>query len=75
MKTWKIPVTWEVYGMVKIEANTLEEAMEIARDDEGVIPLPEGDYVDGSWRLTETDKELVRELYNDNDTDELLKEE
>lgn len=71
MKTWKIPVTWEMYGMVKIEANTLEEAMEIARDDEGVIPLPEGDYVDGSWRLTETDKELVRELYNDNDTDEI----
>ena len=40
MKTWNIPVTWEVYGYVVIEANTLEEAIEKARDDEGVIPLP-----------------------------------
>ena len=70
MTTWKIPVTWEVCGMVKIEAETLEEAMAIARDDDGVIPLPEGDYVDGSWRLTEEDEELVRELYNNNQQDE-----
>ena len=35
MKSWSIPVTWEVYGRVVIEANTLEEAMEKARDDEG----------------------------------------
>lgn len=69
MKTWKIPVTWEVFGTVTIDAATLEEAMIIAKDDEGVIPLPEGDYVDGSWRLTETDTELVRELYNRNQKD------
>lgn len=70
MANWRIPVTWEVYGMVEIEAETLDEAMSIARDDDGVIPLPEGDYVDGSWRLTEEDGELVRELYNDNQQDE-----
>ena len=40
MKTWNIPVIWEVYGMVVVEANTLEEAMVIARDDDGIIPLP-----------------------------------
>ena len=67
MKTWKIPVTWEVCGFVHLEANTLEEAMEQARDEDGVIPLPtESDYVDGSWRVTEEDTETVRELYNDN---------
>ncbi len=67
MKRWKIPVTWEVCGYVYVEADTLEEAMEQARDDEGVIPLPtESDYVDGSWRVTEEDTETVRELYNDN---------
>ena len=71
MKKWKIPVTWEVCGYVYVEADTLVEAMETARDDEGVIPLPtESDYVDGSWRLSETDENFVREMYNDNQQDE-----
>ena len=53
-----------------VDADTLVEAMETARDDEGVIPLPsESDYVDGSWRLSETDADFVRELYNDNQKD------
>lgn len=71
MKKWKIPVTWEVCGYVYVDADTLEEAMETARDDEGVIPLPDdNDYVDGSWRLSETDENFVREMYNDNQQDE-----
>ena len=71
MKKWKIPVTWEVCGYVYVEADTLVEAMETARDDEGVIPLPDdNDYVDGSWRLSETDENFVREMYNDNQQDE-----
>ena len=71
MKKWKIPVTWEVCGYVYVDAETLVEAMETARDDEGVIPLPtESDYVDGSWRLSETDENFVREMYNDNQQDD-----
>lgn len=71
MKKWKIPVTWEVCGYVYVDADTLVEAMETARDDEGIIPLPtESDYVDGSWRLTETDENFVREMYNDNQQDD-----
>lgn len=71
MKKWKIPVTWEVCGYVYVDADTLVEAMETARDDEGVIPLPtESDYVDGSWRLSETDENFVREKYNDNQQDD-----
>ena len=70
MKRWKIPVTWEVCGYVYVEADTLEAAMETARDDEGVIPLPtESDYVDGSWRLSESNEDFVREIYNDNQKD------
>ncbi|MBR2874371.1 MAG: hypothetical protein IKC00_00920 [Clostridia bacterium] len=54
-----------------VDADTLVEAMETARDDEGVIPLPtESDYVDGSWRLSETDENFVREMYNDNQQDD-----
>ena len=71
MKKWKIPVTWEVCGYVYVDADTLVEAMETARDDEGVIPLPtESDYVDGSWRLSETGENFVREMYNDNQQDD-----
>ena len=71
MKKWKIPVTWEVCGYVYVDADTLVEAMETARDDEGVIPLPtESDYVDGSWRLSETDENFVREMYKDNQQDD-----
>lgn len=71
MKKWKIPVTWEVCGYVYVDADTLVEAMETARDDEGVIPLPaESDYVDGSWCLSETDENFVREMYNDNQQDD-----
>ena len=70
MKTWKIPVTWEVSGFVEIEAKTLEEAIEVAKDDEDIIPLPaESDYVDGSWRVTEEDLEIIRTVYNDNQKD------
>ena len=31
MKIWNIPVSWEVVGMVEIQAPTLEKAIEIAR--------------------------------------------
>ena len=48
MKTWRIPVTWSMCGFVSIDADTLEEAMDIARDDDNFLPLPsEADYIDG----------------------------
>lgn len=61
MKVWKIPVTWEMYGVVRVEADTLKAAMEIAEDPDGDIPLPEdGNYVDGSWALSSMDPEYVQ---------------
>lgn len=62
---WKIPVTWEVCAMLTVEADTLEEAMEIARDDDGKIPCPtDSDYVEGSWRLSIEDEDMIRCCYN-----------
>ena len=70
MKTWRVPVTWSVCGFVSIDADTLEEAMDIARDDENVLPLPaESNYIDGSWELSQTDVEEVRQCYNGNQSD------
>ena len=57
---WKIPVTWEMYGCIEIEADTLEKAMKIGADPDGELPLPtNGSYVDGSWQLSSTDPNEV----------------
>lgn len=57
---WKIPVTWEMYACIDVEANTLDEAMKIGSDPNEEIPLPaDGSYVDGSWRLSTTDLDEV----------------
>ena len=71
MKTWVIPVTWEVCGKVSVKANTLQEAMTIARDEAGEVPLPdESDYVDGSWQLSSEDEAYIRCCLNDSKKDE-----
>ena len=71
MKSWRIPVIWQEAGTVVVEANTLEEAIEIARDDDGVIPIPDdGYFVDDSWEVDCDDKDYLREWYNDNQEDE-----
>ena len=69
MKIWNIPVSWEVAGMVEIQAPTLEKAIEIARADDS-IELPCGEYVDCSFDVTVDDDELIRECYNMGQLDE-----
>lgn len=57
---WKIPVTWEMCACIEVEADTLEEAMKVAEDPDGKIPLPsDGSYVDGSWVLSSTDRDEI----------------
>ncbi len=60
---WKMPVTWEMCAYIQVEAKTLKQAMEIAKDPEGKIPLPtNGAYVDGSWALSSTDMGYLKAL-------------
>ena len=47
MKTFEIPVSWEASGFVKIEANSLEEAIEIFDEKEDEIS-------DGTIKLCST---------------------
>ena len=49
MKTYKIPCSWEMYGYMDIEAETLEEA--VAEADHFLTPLPEGNYVEDSFEV------------------------
>jgi len=58
MKTYKVAVTWEVCGEVEVVANNLKAALKKARKDD-TIPLPEGNYIDGSF---EVDEEMSRYL-------------
>lgn len=53
MKTFKIPVTWEVYSTIKVEAETLDEALSIFDEKESSeedYSLPtDPEYIDGSF--------------------------
>lgn len=71
MQTWKIPVCWTMMGMVNVEAKTLDEAIEIAKDDAGIIPIPyDGTFMDGTWEVDCFDKDYLRQWYNFDQKDE-----
>ncbi len=58
MKTYKIPVSWTVTATMKIEAESLEQALEFAKDD----PLPtDTDYLEGSFQI---DEEMLPHMGN-----------
>ena len=65
-KEWIIPLVWSMYGKLKVEAETLDEAVQIALDAE--TPLPEGDYLSES---VEVDYAI---LYSENSMDPDLAE-
>lgn len=52
MKKFSIPVTWEVWDKVEVEAETLEEAIQYVKDNIDTIPLgTEPEYIDGSYKI------------------------
>jgi len=52
MKQFKVAVSWEMCGELAIEAETMEEAIEIANDPE--TDLSEGgEYIDSSFEVNE----------------------
>ena len=62
-KYYEIPCSWEVYGTMEVEANSLEEAIELAERDDS--PMPDAsDYVDGSF---EVDRDVAEEINKDDD--------
>lgn len=70
MKTWKIPCAWQMYGHLKIEANTLEEAIEKAYDDDQGLP-DDSFYLDESFEVDNTiTVDEIRSLFSDDQEDE-----
>lgn len=46
-----IPVHWEVYSTVVVEASNLQEAIDICKARIDDLPLGEGEYVDNSYAI------------------------
>ena len=52
MKKFSIPVTWEVWDKVEIEAETIEKALAIFEATKDEIPLgTDPEYIDGTYRI------------------------
>ena len=49
MSSFRIPLVWQMYGHVNVEADTLDDAIEYALGPD--CPLPEGEYVDDSIQV------------------------
>lgn len=60
-KVWRLPVVWEVYGTVEIEAETLKDAHDYFLEHIDEFSLPyDSYYVDDSFRLAaDSYEELV----------------
>ena len=62
----QLPVTWEVCGMVEVEAGSINEAMDVFIEKRDEIPLPtDCEYVDGSFDLSMCEPECIQ-VYNPN---------
>jgi len=63
MKTYKIPVSWECCGHLYIKAETLQDA--IIKSYEPEQELPEGVYIDGSFKIDNEDGQMLSLEYPD----------
>ena len=61
-KTYRIPCSWQMYGVMDVKAESLEEAIEKARGDSTALPTNSA-YVEASF---EVDTEIVED-YNQED--------
>jgi hypothetical protein len=61
LKKYKLPVTWEMSGMVEVEAASLEDAVKNFDPHEHELPdKDESEYVDSSFRLSDDDVENLK---------------
>lgn len=59
-KYWKIPVTWEMYGVVGVKTKNKEEALLKFKEDIDKFELPsESYYVDDSFDQSGSDSEVL----------------
>ena len=55
-KVFSLPVIWQVWDKVQIQADSIEEAVQYLKDNIDTIPLgTEPEYIDGSYRIDDGD--------------------
>ena len=59
-KTYRIPLAWTVLGTVDVEAETEEQAIELAMGPE--VPLPPGEFLEDSLEVDGEVKIISEEL-------------
>jgi len=59
-----IPVSWEMSGLIEVEADSLQDAYDDLQANSDHHKLPEGSYVDSSFRVDEMDIEDIAAIYN-----------
>jgi len=62
-KTYRIPCSWEMYGVMEVKADSLEEAMEEALHGNSPLPMDNSSYVEASFRV---DEEVVEDYNPEN---------
>ena len=52
MKTYKVPVVWQMYGYVEVKAESMDKAADVVSNIGYDMPLPsDADYVEGSFEV------------------------
>jgi hypothetical protein len=62
MKKYRIPVSWQMYGYVTVEAKDLDSAYALAETDMGIGLPDNGSYVEGSWEADHEVRDEVSEI-------------
>lgn len=62
---YKIPVEWAMYGIIDVEADSLQEAIDYAMYNLDEFSLPdEQEYMDGSFMLNEDAYDMAKHINN-----------
>lgn len=69
MKEWKIPVRYEIHGVITVKANTLDDALYKAENC-GLSDIAGDEFERGTFQIDVEDPEYIRELYNNGQKDE-----
>ena len=63
-KEFIIPIYWQVAGRLKVQANSLEEALDWANEHEDEIELDsDAEYLDGTFEIEQ--EEDIIQMYTD----------
>ena len=62
-KTYRIPCSWEMYGVMEVKAESLEEAVRKAFEGDTPLPMDNSSYVEASF---DVDVEVAEEYNPEN---------